>query len=631
MSKQFTQAQLARIELARRSFPDFIKYTMPSFKWNWHHEVIADALDRAARFEKEYRRVILVTPPRHGKALAVGTPIYTPDRGFVPIEDLEVGDYVYGSDGKPTEVVARTPIWRNRPCYRVCVGNTRDEILADAAHEWRILLPEAGAQVLETRELAVRGGFWPASPSHSIHVCRRVQYHDTVCIQVAAEDHLFLAGRSLVPTHNSELVSRRLPAYFVGKYPQMEGIFASYSEDLGAKMGRDVLRIFESPEFQHVFPLFQFGKKKTFTEVSTTKGGTCKWVGVGGGVTGRGANLVVVDDPIKSREEAESASIRDRIWEWWNDDLMTRLEFPFSVVLTMTRWHPDDLVGRLLKRDKERWKVIHLPLIADYDQFDEPWPDYDPRGPGDPLWPGVRVKGRIVDPNIEIPTEEELIEEIKEDFRAKMAANPYGTNSLDQGRPTAKEGNLFKLDWIQRYTSPPEIMADYCNAQVISIDCNFRKTTSGSAAALVVLGWRQDGNICVLDAKWDRWAWTKLKKEVKKMAKKWPKATFLIEGKANGDALIDELRQEGLRVVDFQPGNESKESRAQLCADVMESGGLYFPENAPWVEPLISLFTSFPTGEFDDPIDATTQAVIRWSARKDPIRQLRRVLGKNQT
>lgn len=484
----------AKIELARKNFADFVAYTFPKFAWNWHHEVLAHELDQAAKFKRTHRKVIIVTPPRHGK---------------------------------------------------------------------------------------------------------------------------------------SELVSRRLPAFMLGKYPEMETIQWCYSGDLAEKMGRDCKKILESPEFLEVFPEFEFGEKRTHSEMSTKQGGNYKTSGVDGGVTGRGANLVVVDDPFKNREEAESQSRRDKVWESFKDDLMTRIEYPYSVVVTMTRWHPDDLVGRLLKKEPGEWRVIHMPLIADYEQWDEPYPEWDPREPGDPLWPGVRLKGRIEgDEEFDLPTEEELNEEIKREFVVNMKSNPHGTNSLQQGRPTNKEGNLFKADWMLRYSSPPETMEPYCASVVLSIDANFKKTNTGSAAALVVMGQRSDGKICVLDAKWDRWSWVQLKKEAKKMAKKWPRATVVIEDKANGSALISELRDAGMVVVDYEPGKESKESRAQKLADVIESGAVFFPENASWVEPLLALLTGFPTAEFDDPVDAIAQAVYRWSTRSSALSHLKRILGK---
>lgn len=480
--------------LARRNFSDFVAYTFPRFAWNWHHKVLCDVLHKAATFQKDWRKVIIVTPPRHGK---------------------------------------------------------------------------------------------------------------------------------------SELVSRRLPAYMMGRYPEMETIQWCYSGTLAEKMGRDTIRILESPEFLELFPDFRFGDKKTNSEISTEEGGTYITLGRDGGATGRGANLVVVDDPIKNRKEAESEDIRNKIWDSFQDDLMTRLEYPYAVVVTMTRWHPDDLVGRLLQREPGEWKVIHLPLIADYDSWNEPWPDYDPRKPGEPLWPGVRVKGKIdaEELDIELPTEEELAEEIIHEFNVKKESNPHGTNSLHQGRPTTKEGSLFDEDTLLEYNSDPVVMAQNCTSIFLSIDCNFKNTNTGSAAALVVVGLRKDGKIVVLDAKWGRWKWTKLKEEAIKMGRLWPQAKVLIEAKANGDALIDELKALNWVVIPFDPGNDSKESRIHHLSDIAEAGDLYFPAKASWKEALVTLFTGFPTAEFDDPLDAITQAALKWKGRKGAMDHLKRILG----
>ena len=486
----------ARRKLGRRKFRDFVRYTFPGYRENWHHRVIMEALHGAATFQKEYRRTIIVTPPRHGK---------------------------------------------------------------------------------------------------------------------------------------SELVSRRLPAFAMGRYPQLEIIHCTYSGDLSEKMGRDVGDIIDSQEFGELFPNFQYGSKNTYTEKSTIDGGTYLATGIRGGVTGRGANLLLIDDPIKNREEAESLDIRNKVWESFNDDLKTRIEYPFSIVITMTRWHMDDLVGRLLEREGHRWNVIHLPLIADYHEYEEPWPDYDPRSPGEVLWPGVRVKGRIEVPEAEIPDDEELAQQIKEEYEKDVESNPYGTHALKQGRPTKKEGNLIKRDWLQEYSGPPMTMGKYCMAQLISVDANFGHTRkAGDDAAIIVLGLRRDGNILVLDAEWDDWDFPDLKDRVDKMSVKWPNASLLIERKANGPALLSSL-EEVCTVIPFDPDGSRKEARANKFADEAKSGRFYLPAHAPWKSALEDIICTFPGGKTDDPVDAIAQAAIYWARRKAPLEELRRVTGTGKS
>jgi predicted phage terminase large subunit-like protein len=490
-----TLQRAARLQLARSNFGDFTRYTFPRLVENWHHTLLLQEVDKALRFQKANRHLIVVTPPRHGK---------------------------------------------------------------------------------------------------------------------------------------SEIVSRRAPAFALGKYPELEIIQATYSEDLASKMGRDVLKILDDPSYKEVFPDFQYGEKRTHIEITTDKGGTAKFVGVGGGVTGRGANIVIVDDPFKSREEAESRSSRNRVWDWFNDDLMTRLEYPYCVIVTHTRWHLDDLAGRLLSREPEKWKLVHLPLIADYDQYDTPWPDYDPRSPGGVLWPEVRLKGKIqFDAPEDVPTVKELTHQIQEDYKIRMQSNPYGVLSLDQGRPIHKEGNLMRRSWFGTYSSEPHIMAKYCKSIVISVDSNFKKDAAqGSHVALIVMGLKKDNSIVVLDAHWERMGFVDTKAAAERMLKKWPTASFLIESKANGDALIDTLSELAASIVPFDPKNESKESRAHKLADVAEAGGIYLPEAEPWTEKLLNILTTFPNGELDDPVDAMSQCVIRWDKRKNSLKHLRRVVGR---
>ena len=432
------------------------------------------------------------------------------------------------------------------------------------------------------------------------------------------------------PRHGkSELVSRRAPAYALGRYPELEIIQATYSEDLASKMGRDVLKIIDDPLYKEVFPEFAYGEKRTHIEITTKQGGTCKFVGVGGGVTGRGANIVIIDDPFKSREEADSKSIRNRVWDWFQDDLMTRLEYPYCVIVTHTRWHIDDLAGRLLNREPEKWKLIHLPLIADYQDYGDDWPDYDPRGPGDVLWPGVRHKGRIDAPGVLPPSLEDTVAQIKKEHETKLNSNPYGTLSLDQGRPIHKEGNLMRRSWFGTYSSEPHIMAKYCRSIVISVDSNFKRdATEGSHVALIVMGLRKDNSMVVLDAYWERMGFVQTKAACQRMAVKWPGASFLIESKANGDALIDVLSGLSASVVAFDPKNESKESRAHKLADIAEAGGVFLPDSEPWTERLLNILTTFPNGDIDDPVDAMSQCVIRWDKRTNALHHLRRVVGR---
>lgn len=479
--------------LAQRNFSDFVRYTFPNFRENWHHTLIMGAIDRSIKFQPGWEKVIIVTPPRHGK---------------------------------------------------------------------------------------------------------------------------------------SELVSRRLPAYVMGRYPELEVLMGTYSDDLGQKMGRDVGKIIKSAEYREVFPYFEFGSKNTHTEMDTAEGGTFKAGGVGSGFTGRGGNVVIVDDPIKNRQEAEQQATRDRIWDWFQDDLMTRLEYPYSVIVTHTRWHEDDLIGRLLEREPGEWKVIHLPLIADYDDYpEEGWPAYDPRKSGEVLWPEVRLKGRINDPNIRIPTREELTAEILKTYASQVKSNPYGTFSLQQGRPRSKEGKLIKKEWIHTYSAPPEILVDYCDSVYISIDANLRETSKGSAAAIVVVGRYKNGALAVLDATWGRWGYSDLKAQMKRMASRWPKGTLLIEAKANGDALIDEMRKEGRLVIPFEPGNNSKEVRGQRLADFAQGGQLMMPDHAPWVRELTQILVDFPGPSIDDPFDALAQAAHQIGVRGDPLSGIRRTIG----
>ena len=439
------------------------------------------------------------------------------------------------------------------------------------------------------------------------------------------------------PRHGkSELASVQMPAYFMGKRPDMDIIHITYGDALSERMGGNVGKVLESERFREVFPNFEYGKKSALQEKSTVQGGSYKAAGItAGGITGTGANALIIDDPFKNRQDAESQARRDKVWEAFNDDLMSRLEFPDIVFVIATRWHKDDLTGRLLQRQPDDWLHIHLPMFADYAKYDEPWPSYDPRGPGDVLWPEYKNKrtdvSQLAGVNIEPPTEEELVEQIKEWAEKEKEANAYGFYSLYQGRPTSRGGNLIKTEWLQRYNSRPEVIGSYCDNIVLSIDANNKgkkAAKTSSDCALLVLGLRSDGSVLLLDAEWGNWAFVKLKRKTIEYADKWGKPPLLIEDKANGASLLNSL-EDDYKTIAFNPDTGGdKIQRASTLADWAESGKIYFPEpnNAYWAVELETIVTEFPAAAIDDPVDALSQACTHWDSRSSGLNHLRRIV-----
>ncbi len=493
------------------------------------------------------------------------------------------------------------------------------------------------------------------------------------------------------PRHGkSELVSRRFPAWYLGNNPHRQIIAATYGQDLSDRMSRDVKRIRESDEYQELFPEAPgYGEMNKVAEWNLAEGGVYKGVGVGGPVTGFGANILLIDDPVKNREEAESETLRNKTWEWFNNDVMTRLEAPNAVVVMATRWHEDDLIGRILNSPTaDDWVILHLPRIQD----SEPTAA-DPRAPGAPLWPGRLMlpwercealdnwpenseaaseaakdvdpeteddefaveyeapAARVFDPSeyaggdpfftdsdelgedekVEVELETLVARDIRH-FETFEKNDPYGAAALEQGTPTPRGGTIVDPEAINTYLGSPAVRAMHCPQLVISIDANFKKTKTSDFASCTVFGRTTRPNaIYVIDEAHGRFSYPELKRAVKRLAREYPRAALLIEAKANGQALIDELRGGGFaRVIEFEPSKHgSKEVRAQIAAEFISGGGLFVPapKQAPFINAWLEEVTKFGVAAHDDRMDSLSQAVIHWAGRRTGLDHLRRITG----
>lgn len=550
-------------EAARRKLLSFIQRFNPQYKAGWVHKDICRRLEQFSRdvAAQKSPRLMLLMPPRHGKALAVGTPVPTPS-GWVPIESLREGDWVFGRDGMPTRVVAVSPIWRDRTLFEVSTDDGAS-VLADAEHEWTVRLcrKRPSYKPKTTRYLAERAsprnpalmtysavhypevalpvhpyvlGVWlgdgtsqhatitqgsqdfafvraevercghpttdrstegtfgvgemqtalgglgllrnkhiptlyrtasaeqrlallqglidtdgHVAPDGQVEFCSvneqlarhvlelvrslgakasmihgdatlngsyvspkyRVMFYmagaarlprkaarcrdsqrtphrfltfkpagqgDTVCIQVEAEDRQFLVGHGYLLTHNSEIASRNFPAWHLGQYPDHELIACSYNVALAMTFSRKVKEIIGDPLYENVFPT-RLDPNNQGAEAWALQGAKGGYVaaGIGGPITGRGAHVLLIDDPVKNAEEADSPDIRGKIWEWYLSTAYSRLAPGGGVLIIQTWWHDDDLAGRLQSLMKnsdadeyvDQFEVVKYPAIAEADEW----------------------------------------------------------------------------------------------------------------------------------------------------------------------------------------------------------------------------------------------------------------------
>jgi len=425
----------------------------------------------------------------------------------------------------------------------------------------------------------------------------------------------------------SELISRRLPAYILGRDPDAPIIATSYSASLASAMNRDVQRIMDSDEYHRLFPDTKLWSKNVRSDAQGSwlrnsdmfevvgRRGYYLSAGVGGGITGRGGRYILIDDPSKNRKEANSPTYQKAIYEWYTSTLYTRLAPGGNIAIVLTRWNEADLAGRLLAAaaadpNADQWTVITLPAVAE-----EPVARYDPRAVGEVLWPKRWDAAEM--------------------RRKRAVVGERDWASLYQQRPAPDEGEIFKRHhwryWQPRGAKLPPVAVTLADSSVVEVpavelplrfeeavqtwDLNFKDTATSDFVAGMVMG-RLGANKFVLDYARERLGITATMDAIRHWTGKWPQAVAkLIEDKANGPAVIQMLRNEvpGLIPVEPQGG---KVSRAYAAQPEVESGNVYLPHPhfAAWTNEFINNAAAFPNAAHDDDVDAFTQAIIRWQA-----------------
>jgi predicted phage terminase large subunit-like protein len=464
-------------------------------------------------------------------------------------------------------------------------------------------------------------------------------YHVSMCnaLQEVAEgknDKLII---QLGPRRGkTELVWRQFIAWYIGQHPEREILAASYAELLSAKNTRDVKKILASPTYQEVFPEVAIMGKNSSLEFELSGGGSYRAAGVGQGIGGFGANLLVCDDLFTGRAEAESEVNRNKVYDWMTDDAINRVVFPGAIVLMFTRWHRDDAIGRILSSpERDEWKVLSFPAILRHE--DQRGPD-DPREIGECILPGMKPKARralVEAMTRELgrePTESELLDRRVdmelEALLAKEKRGPYGFAALQQCEPFVRGGGMFREDAWQTYENAPDSIERGADAVLISVDATFRKTKRSDYVSITVWAKRK-ASLYLLDEIHRKMDYPETKRAIKQMKARWPRAGVLIEAKANGDALIAELRREIPRVMGFDPGKDSKDARAQLAAERVEARQVFLPRETycPWILEWKNELQFFPGWPNDDRVDSFSQVVHYWDAGSDGIAHLRRIVG----
>tara|TARA_Y100000310_G_scaffold119376_1_gene118109 strand:+ start:980 stop:2536 length:1557 start_codon:yes stop_codon:yes gene_type:complete len=395
---------------------------------------------------------------------------------------------------------------------------------------------------------------------------------------------------NMPPRHTkSEFASYLLPAWFLGQFPEKKVIQTAHTAELAVGFGRKVRNLVGSDEYQNIFPGNQLQQdSKAAGRWNTSRGGEYFAIGVGGAVTGKGADLLIIDDP-HSEQEGQSVDpgVFDRAYEWYTSGPRQRLQPGGSIVIVMTRWHKRDLTGQILKSSVQRsgmdeWEVIELPAILPSGRA--LWPDF---------W-----------------SFEEL-----DRLRSELPVSKWSAQY--QQDPSSEEGAIIKREWWKRWAgdSPPD-----CDFVIQSWDTAFLKKERADYSACTTWGifYKEDdagktaANLILLDAFKDRMEFPELKKRAFEEWSQWKPDAFIVEGKAAGMPLIFELRAAGIPVQEYTPsrGND-KIARVNAVSDLFASGIVWRPDRR-FAEEVVEEFASFPVGDHDDLVDSSTQALIRF-------------------
>lgn len=394
---------------------------------------------------------------------------------------------------------------------------------------------------------------------------------------------------TLPPRHSKSMtITESYPSYFLGNFPNDRVILLSYGDDLAKRFSkRNIQKVDQHGKSLFGIELDDKSRSMSDWDIKDTRGG-CISRGIMAGVTGQGADLLLIDDPIKTREEANSDIYRDKLWEEWIDSLSTRLQPMAIAIVIMTRWHEDDLVGRLLNKeygDIMEWEVVNIPLEAEEN-------DLLGREIGEPLWP----------------------EQYGYNFIEERKIYPQSFNSLYQGRPTSQEGNIIKREWWQFYDRLPRI-----NKMVLSVDAAFKGDKDSDKVSIQVWG-KTNANIYLIDNDTRRMDFVTTIQAIKNVLQKYPGINAkYIEDKANGTAIINVLNRTigGFIPIKADAGTGSKVARAEAITPWIESGNVFLPRNAVWVHEFVEETASFPSGKNDDQVDAMSQALnklVKFSA-----------------
>lgn len=442
--------------------------------------------------------------------------------------------------------------------------------------------------------------------NYTKYICDRLQE-----IIDGKQKHLIL---ELPPQHGKSMtVTETFPSYYLMKNPEKAVMVTSYAEDMYTRFAKKN-RMHYMDWSKRLFGLL-IGKNTSNEFDVAGHEGEAYFTSIYGGGTGRRADLLIIDDPIKDAKEAKSQTVKDSIWDEWTTTFSTRLQHNASVIVIMTRWQVDDLAGRLIQQDKTsakhrfNWEVIKFPAIADL-----------PAGVTDAIG---RHNGEALNP------EKHPIDDL---LRQKANIGTHKFEALYQQSPTVEGGNIFKREQIRYYVPDREtltrlhlnekdvaILPRHLGATVIACDATFKSKENDDFVSIQT--WSSHGADLFLRPSWvhERLAFTDTCHAIEAQKRLYPYArSVLVEDKANGPAIIDTLKHRISGIKPVSPGSDSKEARAESVTPIFEAGQIYVP-HPDWIprsNDMIEEWCGFPNMAHDDQVDAMVYPVRELTKHK---------------
>jgi predicted phage terminase large subunit-like protein len=601
-----TDYELEKLILLRRleavdHHLNFMSYTWQNhsepFTIGYHTRKICAAIDYAIELYRDGKSSawVITVPFRHGKALEVNTLIPTPD-GFKKIKDLNPGDYVYGEDGKPVRVIAKSPVWHDRNLIQVLATGSNgksESVFCDELHLWKVkYFNDDDYLILEAKDINHK-----VSVNGFILDFKKTELKgDTVCIQVENENGMFLCGKSFIPTHNSEILSRKLPAHFLGLFPDSKVILCGHTQALTEGFSKTSRNLISTPEYRKLFPNIKVdtGSSSAAHWMIKDHEGECFASGLLGSLSGQGYNLGLLDDFCRNRADAESDTMREKMWDAFTNDFMTR-KAPVSITIVLaTPWHVDDIIGRIKKKCKEDPDFPHFNFLK--------FPAMSDKYPEGVLFPERFGKQWYT--------------------QQRAVLGDYGFQSLMQLEPVKRSGNMLNTECIQRHLTTADWPKNLRWLRVWDLAHTAKERaksdpdwTSGTLLAFNEI----DGlpHLWIRNVTRMRLNAPERDEQIRHITNQdGPYVRIGVGNSSDAKDTIATMRKilKGKYTVLSVPEKKDKVVRATPLEAIFKAGNVHVVQGEPWLDDWIAELSAFPYGPHDDQVDNLSAGFAIWSS-----------------